>query len=79
MQKFKKHSEIRKILCRSFFKFKFFTFSVNIFFLQFLVDILLLGSGYIFADPDLDSGSQNLADPTDPDPKHWSSQYNVYW
>jgi len=48
--------------------------------LQFLVDILLLGSGsldphHIFADPDL--GSQNLADPTDPDPdpdpKHWSS------
>ena len=23
----------------------------------------------IFADPD--PGSQNLADPTDPDPKHW--------
>ena len=41
--------------------------------LQFLVDILHLGSGYvdphIFADPD--PGSQNLADPTDPDPKHW--------
>ena len=36
-------------------------------FLQFLVDILSLGSGsvdpYIFADPDLDPGSQNLADP----------------
>ena len=25
---------------------------------------------HIFADPDLDPGSQNLADPTDPDPKH---------
>ena len=45
--------------------------------LQFLVDILPLGSGsvdpHIFADPD--PGSQNLADPTDPDPdpdpKHW--------
>ena len=43
-------------------------------FLQFLVDILALGSGsvdpHIFADPD--PGSQNLADPTnpDPDPKH---------
>ena len=40
---------------------------------EFLVDILPLGSGYvdphIFADPD--PGSQNLADPTDPDPKHW--------
>ena len=24
---------------------------------------------HIFADPD--PGSQNLADPTDPDPKHW--------
>ena len=42
------------------------------FFLQFLVDILPLGSGSVdphsFADPD--PGSQNLADPTDPDPKH---------
>ena len=38
--------------------------------MQFLVDILPLGSGalHIFADPD--PGSQNLADPTDPDPKH---------
>ena len=39
-------------------------------FLQFLVDILPLGSGsvdpHIFADPD--PGSQNLTDPTDPDP-----------
>ena len=41
--------------------------------MQFLVDILPLRSGsvdpHIFADPD--PGSQNLADPTDPDPKHW--------
>ena len=40
--------------------------------MQFLVDILPLGSGsvelHIFVDPD--PGSQNLADPTDPDPKH---------
>ena len=47
---------------------------VNFFLLQFLVDILPLGSGsvdtHIFADPDPDPGSQNLADPTDPDPKH---------
>ena len=46
------------------------------FFLQFLVDILPLGSGsvdpHIFADPD--PGSQNLADLTDPDPKHWFPQ-----
>ena len=30
---------------------------------------------HIFADPD--PGSQNLADPTDPDPdpKHWISEY----
>ena len=45
---------------------------VKICFLQFLVDILSLGSGsvdlHIFADPDPES--QNLADPTDPDPKH---------
>jgi len=43
--------------------------------LQFLVDILPLGSGSLdphnFADPD--PGSQNLADPADPnsDPKHY--------
>ena len=40
--------------------------------MQFLVDILPLGSGsvdpHIFADPDPDPGGQNLADPTDPDP-----------
>jgi len=40
--------------------------------LQFLADIMPLGSWYvdlyIFADPDLDPGSQNLADPTNPDP-----------
>jgi len=34
---------------------------------QFFVDILPRGSAF-FADPD--PGSQNLADPTDPDPKH---------
>ena len=46
--------------------------------LQFLVDILPLGSGSVdphnFADPD--PGSQNLADPTDPDPKHWLTEYS---
>jgi len=43
--------------------------------LQFLVDILPLGSGsvdpHIFPDPD--PGSQNLVDPTDP--KHWFLEY----
>ena len=33
-----------------------------------------VGSGsvdpHIFADPNPDPGSQNLADPTDPNPKH---------
>ena len=42
-------------------------------FLQFFADILPLGSGsvdpHIFADPDPTDPSQNLADPTDPDPK----------
>jgi len=46
---------------------------VKIFFAVF-VDILHLGSGsvdpHIFAEPGPDPGSQNLADPTDPDPKH---------
>ena len=40
---------------------------VNKFFLQFLVDILRLGSGSV------DPRSQTLADPTDPDPKHWGT------
>jgi len=35
-------------------------------FLQFLDDILPLGFGSVDSDP----GSQNFADPTDPDPKH---------
>ena len=42
----------------------------SIFFLQFLVDILPLGSGLVDPDP----GSQNLVDPTDPDPMHWPDQ-----
>ena len=37
--------------------------------LQFLVDILPLGSAYFFADPD--PGSQNLLDLPDLDSKHW--------
>ena len=44
---------------------------LKFFSLQFLVDIFLLVPGsvdsHILADPD--PGSQNLADPTDPDPK----------
>ena len=57
-------------------------FKIKFFFLQFLVDILPLGSGsvdpHIFADPD--PGSQNLADPTDPDPdpKHWFKAYLIF-
>ena len=52
---------------------------VKMLFLQFLFDILLLRSGSvdpdIFADPD--PGSQNLADPTNPDPdtKHWTENH----
>ena len=30
---------------------------------------------HIFADPD--PGNQNLADPTDPDPKHWVQVYKL--
>jgi len=40
--------------------------------MQFLIDILPLGSGsvdpHIFADPD--PGNQNIADAKDQDPKH---------
>ena len=67
------HSEIRKFLKSLFFQY--LGFESKNFFLQFLVDIFSLESGsvdpHIFADPD--PGSQNLADPTDPDPypTHW--------
>ena len=30
---------------------------------------------HIFANPDPDPGNQNLADPTDPDPKHWRKAF----
>ena len=44
-------------------------------FLHFLVHVLPLGSRFmdrhICADLDPDPISQNLDDPTDPDPKHW--------
>ena len=53
---------------------------LRIFFLQFFVDILPIGSGsvdpHIFADPD--PGGQNLANPTDPDPKHCLEFRNLY-
>ena len=56
-------SEIRKFYNLCFFNSSDLGFESKIFFLQFLVDILPLGSGsvdpHIFADP----GSQNLADP----------------
>ena len=56
-----------------FSKVQILVLGVKKFFLQFLVDILPFGSGsvdpHIFADPE--RGSQNLADPTDPDPKHY--------
>jgi len=58
-----------------FSKVQSWVIGVKKFFLQFLVDILPLGSGsvdpHIFADPD--PGSQNLGDPTDPDPKRWKN------
>ena len=82
---------MRKFYNLSFFtKVKILVLGVKKLFLQFLVDILLLGSGsvdpHILADPD--PGSQNLADPTDPDPKHWMYLFtlhswcvpdNAYW
>ena len=63
---------MRKFLISLFSKVQNWGLEVTKFFLEFLVDILPLGSRsvdpHIFADPD--PGSQNLADPTDPDPKH---------
>ena len=65
-----KNEEIFKIPL--FSNVQIWVLGVKKLFLQFLVDILPLGSGsvdpHIFADPD--PGSKNLADPTDPDPKH---------
>ena len=56
------HSEIRKFLYKlSFYISSNLGFESKIFFLQFLVDILPLGSGFldphIFADSDPDPGS----------------------
>ena len=64
------HSEIRFLIVLTFFNSSDLEFeSHKIFFFRYLVDFLPLGSRYvdphIFADPDL--GSQNVADPTDPD------------
>ena len=57
-----------------FSKVQIWILGVKFFFSQFLVDILALGSGsvdpHIFVDPD--PGRQNLADPTETDPKHCS-------
>ena len=57
-----------------FFKSSELGFRSKRVFLQFLVDILPLESDFldphIFADADPDPESQNLEDPTDPDPKH---------
>ena len=78
------HSEIRKFLYSLFSIVQVWVLRLNFFLLQFLVDILPLGSGsvdpHIFADPD--PGSQNLADPVDPvdpvpDPKHWLKLISV--
>ena len=67
---------LRKFIVSFFSKVQIWVLGVKKFFFQFLVDILPLGSETvdpnIFEDPDPDPGSQNLADPTDPepDPKH---------
>ena len=65
---------IQEIFIISLFSLVQIWVEIKFFFLQFLVDILPLGSGsvdpHIFADPDPDPGTQNLADQTDPDPKH---------
>ena len=53
------HSEMRKFLYLSFFKSSDLGSRRKVFFLQFLVDILHLGSGSV--DPHI------FADPTDPD------------
>ena len=49
------------------------------FFLQFLVDVLPLSSveSHIYADSDPNPGSQNFADPTDPDPDQYKISYIV--
>ena len=77
------HSEMRKFLIIFFFKSLDLGFrSKKVFFCSFRLIfypldpdpwIRIRGSAsvdpHIFADPD--PGSQNLADPTDPDPKHY--------
>ena len=62
------HSEIRKFYDFSLFNSLDLGFkSKSVFILQFLVDILPLGSGFV--DPYI------FADPADPDPKHWNKMF----
>ena len=69
------HSEIKKLLIISLFV-PTFQIEIKIFFVQFMVNILLLGLGsldsHFIADLDQNLRSQNVADLTDPDldPKH---------
>ena len=67
------HSETRKFLKPLLFNSSDLVLSKFVV-VAFLVHILPLRCGsvdpHILADPD--PGSQNLADPTDPDPKHWN-------
>ena len=62
------HSEKKIILTAKSFFYSF-------------IEILPLGSGsvdpHIFVDPD--PGSQNVADPTDPDPKHWTIYTHLFY
>ena len=66
------HSEFRKKLLTRFFSVVQIWVESK-FFKKFLFDILQLKSEtmdpHLFADHD--PGSQNLADPTDPNPSHW--------
>jgi len=64
----------QEIFIISFYNSSDLGFENKHFFLQFLVDILPLRSEsmdlHIFAKLDPDPGSQNIADPMDPDLKH---------
>ena len=64
----------QEIFTISFYNSSDLGLRINIFFLHFLVDILPLRFEsmdlHIFADLDPDPGSQNIADPMDPDLKH---------
>ena len=70
---------MRKFYNLVFSKFRIGFKGLKFFFCSFWL-IFFSSDPHIFADPDSDTESQNLADPTDPDPdpKHWPVPISMF-